>query len=162
MELTYSKLSTYCILLIIITFTVSCNKNNGIPAELPGTYTGKERVIVRYNNDGQFFFREDSVLVSLIIESDGQISGMVGEAAFEKCNVKTNRGWISRQLNIKTDFQISGMLEGYIFSKDTVTNKNVKIPFNLDDGVIKGSIFLMNKGQDFPIIPHLKLTKHND
>lgn len=118
--------------------------------------------MIRYERDGQYIFRDDVVMVSLIIDSMGHVTGMVGEAAFEGCNVTKNRGWISRQLNIKTDFLISGMLKGNTFDKDTLVDKNISIPFNIESGELKGSLFLTTNGQNFPIISFFKIKKRNE
>jgi len=141
-----------------IFFLTACNEEL-IPADLPGTYTGKERVIIRYDRGGQYIYREKEVLVSLIIDSKGNVIGMVGEATYEECNVIRNRGWIARQLNIKTDFLIEGMLNGNIFESDTIVNKNISIPFNIQNGELKGSLVQTTKGESFPIISILKMQK---
>jgi hypothetical protein len=140
-----------------ILFT-SCS-NWVFPDHLSGTYIGKQRVMIRYEKDGQYFFRDDVVMVSLIIDSIGHVTGMVGEATFEGCNVVQNRSWIGRQLSIKTDFLIKGMLKGNTFDKDTILNKEISIPFNVENNELKGSLFLTTSGQNYPIISILKLQK---
>ena len=159
MKYIYSKLSIYYTLLSISIFTISCSENKVVPAELSGTYSGKERVVIRINNDGQYIFRQDSVLVSLMIDSAGLVTGMVGEAAFEGCKVVQNRGWFGRQLNIKTEYIIRGMLTGYSFPKDTIVNKRISFPFNTENGILKGSIFMAMPGEDYPLISILRLKK---
>lgn len=159
MKYTYRKLSIYCSFLVISIFTISCSENKVVPAELSGTYTGKERVIIRYNNGGQYIFRQDSVLVSLMIDSGGLVTGMIGEAAFEGCKVVQNRGWLGRQLNIKTEYIIRGILTGYTFPKDTIVNKRISIPFNIENGILKGSIFMAMPGEDYPLISILRIKK---
>jgi hypothetical protein len=143
---------------VIFTFTACSGWE--IPASLPATYTGNERVIIRYEKDGQFIFRDEYVKVSLMIDSIGHVTGMVGEATFERCNVLQNRGWISRQIGIKTDFLIKGSLQGYTFPKDTFFNKEISIPFNLVNDELKGSLFMKTNGESFPIISILKLRKN--
>ena len=144
----------------IFLFT-ACNERV-IPSSLPGTYTGKERVIIRYNKDGQFIFRDDIVIVSLIIDSTGNVTGMAGDAIFENCIVEINRGWFGRQIGIKTDFLIKGSLQGSTFAKDTLINKDISIPFNIEKGELKGSLFMKTNGESFPIISILKLQKMRD
>lgn len=159
MNITYSK-STYLLFAFIISITIllACDKSV-VPGNLSGTYTGKERVFIRYDRGGQYIYRDNYVLMSLIIDSKGNVSGMVGDAIFDGCNVVQNRGWIGRQLGIKTDFLINGMLKGSTFDKDTIVNKNISIPFNIENGELKGSLFLTTKGESFPIISILKLKK---
>lgn len=147
------------ILLIAATLLITaCNEWN-IPDSLPGIYTGKERALIRYDKNGQYIYRDEDVMVSLMIDSMGRVTGMVGEAAFAGCTVSQNRGWIERQLNIKTDFLINGILKGSTFKDDTIVKKDISIPFDIENGELKGSMFLISNGQDFPIISILKLQK---
>ena len=147
------------IILVSTTLLLSACSKSLITGDLPGTYTGKERVIIRYDRGGQYIFRDDYVIVSLMIDSTGHVTGMVGEATFLDCNVKQNRGWIERQLGIKTDFLIKGFLKGNTFDKDTLVNKEISIPFNIENGELKGSLFMTANGDSFPIISGLKLQK---
>lgn len=130
-----------------------------IPSELPGIYTGKQRILMRFNKGGQHIFKEDSVLVSIDIDKSGHISGMVGEATLEKCILKPNRGWVGRQLNLKTDFIISGKLEGKTFEKDTFLLKDISIPFKVENQLLKGSLFIAAPQEQFPMIRFLALEK---
>jgi hypothetical protein len=148
----------YILLIPVVFILFACNEWT-IPANLPGIYTGNARAIIRFDNDGQYIYRDKNVMISLNIDSIGHVTGLVGEATFEECNVKQNRGWIARQLNIKTDFLIRGMLKGNIFDKDTITNKDITIPFNIVNGELKGSLVQTTKGESFPMISILKLQK---
>jgi len=146
-------------ILVLIIFILSSCSEGFKPGNLQGIYTGNQRVIIRYDRGGQYIYRVESVLVSIIIDSTGLISGMVGDAVFDDCNIIQNRGWIEQQLGIKTDFLISGKLVGNTFDKDTLVNKNINIPFNIENGELKGSLLMILKGEDFPIISLLKLKK---
>ena len=160
MKLILTKSGIYFILLVISIFILPACGKWSLPADLPGTYTGKERVVIRYDREGQFVYRDDIVMVSMTIDSKGEVTGMVGEADFEGCKVTQNRGWLSRQLGIKTDFIIRGKLTGSTIEKDSIIYKNISIPFNMENGGLKGSLFLNNTGQNYPIISNLKLIKH--
>jgi len=150
--------SRHLILLVSIALFAACTEWT-IPDSLPGLYTGKEHVIIRYENGGQFIFRDEYAQVSLMIDSVGEVTGMVGEATFERSIVLQNRGWIGRQIGIKTDFLIKGSLQGYTFPKDTLFNKNISIPFNTVNGELKGSLFMIKNGESIPVISNLKLQK---
>jgi len=147
------------IALIITALSLSACNNQNLPDTLAGTYSGNNGIIVRYNKDGQYIFYEDKVEVSIEISKTQLVTGRVGGAIFEDCKIVKNRGWISRQLNIKTDYLISGRLLGSTFKKDSITDKNISIPFNIENGEIKGSLFLTETGQQFPLISFLKLKK---
>jgi hypothetical protein len=156
----YTKSRHFLNILIPFIFILSSCSQSGIPGDLQGTFNGKERVIIRYDRGGQYIYMDDYVMVSLMIDKSGEVIGMVGNAMFEGCSVKQNRGWVGRQLGIKTDFLIQGMLKGNTFEKDTIISKNISIPFNIENGELKGSLILTTKGDSFPIISILKLLKN--
>lgn len=143
---------------IILFAFVSCS-NQVIPVELSGTYSGNNRIIVRYQKDGQYIFYEDNAVVTIDISNNHMVTGIVGGAIFSDCRIVPNRGWIARQLNIKTDYLITGKLSGSTFSKDSISEKDISIPFNMEDKELKGSLFLTSDGQKFPLISFLKLKK---
>jgi hypothetical protein len=149
---------SFCIILLVMMSACAAWE---LPGDIPGTYTGKAREMIRYDRGGQFVYMDKSVLISLVIDSAGGITGMVGEAAFEGCKVAQNGSWIARQLKINTEYIITGMLSGKTFEKDTVINKNISIPFNIVNGELKGSLIVnkKNKSEDFPIIRRLELKK---
>ena len=107
MKYTNAKSALCLIVLIISIFIVTACSETVVLSDLPGTYSGKDIVLVRYDKDGQYLYKDDMIQVSIIIGNNGEVSGMVGEAALAECKVTPNRGWLSRQLNIKTDFIIN-------------------------------------------------------
>jgi hypothetical protein len=160
MNRVYIKTRLLLNILIPVIFIFSSCSESGIPDDLQGTYNGKERVIIRYDRGGQYIYIDDYVMASLMIDKSGEVIGMVGGAMFEGCSVKQNRGWVERQLGIKTDFLIQGMLKGNTFEKDTLLSKEISIPFNIENGELKGSLILKSKGESLPIISSLKLQKN--
>jgi hypothetical protein len=159
MKLVYSRTMHLLKIFIPLLFILSSCSESRIPGDLPGTYNGKERVIIRYDKGGQYIYMDDYVMVSLMIDKSGEVIGMVGDAMFEGCSVKQNRGWVGRQLGIKTDFLVQGMLKGNTFDKDTILNKAISIPFNIENGELKGSLILTTKGDSFPMIKMFNLQK---
>ena len=159
MKYPIKKFAPCLIVLIISIFIVTACSETVVLSDLPGTYSGKDIVLVRYDKDGQYLYKDDMIQVSIIIGNNGEVSGMVGEAALAECKVTPNRGWLSRQLNIKTDFIINGKLNGRTFEKDSILNKNISIPFNVNNGELTGSLFLNNKGNNYPAVRTLKLKK---
>jgi len=149
------------ILVVSILVITSCS-DNVLPSFLAGTYTGKERIFIRYDKDGQYIYRDDVVMVSLFIDRSGNVAGMVGDAELDESSVTKNRGWLGKQLGIKTEFLISGVLKGNTFEKDTILNKKISIPFNIENDELRGSLFYISNGHDFPVIKHLNLQKVKD
>jgi hypothetical protein len=159
MKRVLSKTSLLFIFLTAVIFILSACNEWAIPGDLPGTYAGEQRVLIRYDRGGQYIYRDKTVLVSLNIDKSGNVTGMVGEAAFESCKVIQNRGWIGRQLGLRTDFLVKGMLVGNTFDKDTIVHKDINIPFNIESGELKGSLILISNGENFPIIRVMKLKR---
>jgi len=141
-----------------IIFMLNACGTNELPAKLSGTYSGKADLILRSSKAGKLVFVEDSVFVNITI-SNTLISGNVGNANFEACTIRNNRGWLSRKLNLKTDFLIKGKLSGIIYDKDSTSGKVISIPFNLTEEGIEGSVFLASDEEKIPIISFLKLKK---
>lgn len=129
-----------------------------LPASLSGTYSGKADLILRSDTVGKFVFVEDSVFVNITI-SNTLISGNIGNASFDACKIRSNRGWLSRKLNLKTDFLITGNLVGLLNEKDSTSIKDLSIPFNLSEAGIEGSVFLSSADDNIPAISYLKLIK---
>lgn len=146
-------------ILTLTAITISACNNQSLPDSLAGIYSGNNNIIIRYNKEGQYIFHEDKVEVTIEISKSHLVTGRAGGAIFEDCEVVKNRGWISRKLNIKTDYLISGKLLGSTFKKDSIADKNISIPFNIENGEIRGSLFLTETGQQFPLISFLKLKK---
>jgi hypothetical protein len=136
----------------------SCNTQE-VPKSVAGIYLGKCKVESRYKKDGQYIFFQDTVDVQLNIHESNEISGIVGGAIFEGCSIRNNRGWLGRTLNLKTDYVIRGNLSGKTFSRDTIQVKAISLPFNVDDKVLDGSLFIGGGFDLFPIISHFHLYK---
>lgn len=128
------------------------------PPELIGTWTGSVEIF------GSFKVQpypskasEDHQRVTITISADGTIEGKVGDATFKNSSVQKNRGWIGKKLNLKTDYIISGgTLQGKVTPKDKGTNSKFTVPFNIEDGKLKGTIMLIPK---FPLTRPLNLPK---
>jgi hypothetical protein len=85
----------------------------------------------------------DSVRISITIHKDGTVSGAVGGATLNGCRAASNRGRISRALNIRSEYIVhNGTLEGAVFPVDTETRRTFTIPFTIRDGVLKGSVMV--------------------
>lgn len=102
---------------------------------------------------------DSAVQVNIHIHADGRVSGNVGASQLVKCRVKKNRTWLGRALNFKTDFIIrGGTLEGAIFPGDQITQREFTIPFNIEDGTIRGSIMVLQRWKyPYPLLPRLRL-----
>jgi len=124
-----------------------------VPDQLHGEWIGNLKVAVRFNNNGKFTFvtAPDTVNLNLIVKENGDVSGIFGAAAFESCSICKNRGWISKRLNLGTDYIISGNLTGAIFPTDTIVTKRISFPFNMENHIISGSMFQKQGMGVFPM-----------
>jgi len=129
------------------------------PKSILGGWSARQKVTLRLNVDGIYHFKTapDSVSLALNIRENGQVSGRLGAASFEGCSIQKNRNWFFKKLHLGTDFVITGRLRGHIFAGDTVVGKEVRLPFNMEDGSITGIMFQKGGMDDFPMVAvHLK------
>lgn len=132
------------------------------PDTLVGTWSGKAEVFAPFKKcPYPSKAPEDWLGIQIQIHADGTVDGQIGEAHFVGCKVKSNRGWLGRQLNIKTDYIIcDGALTGAIVSTDKEIKRYFTIPFNVVDGKLKGGVMVLKKWEyPFPLFPRLQLTK---
>lgn len=150
-------------LLIMISVSVTINNkvmNNWNPSEsLVGNWRGQDEVSAPFKKgQSPSEYTEDWIKIEIMIESDGNVTGIIGEAELIDCKVKQNRTWFERFVRIKTDFVIKGYLENGINHDDTIAKREISIPFNLLDRKLKGSIFEI-EGWKYPdpLFPRLLL-----
>jgi hypothetical protein len=132
------------------------------PEALVGTWEGKSKIHVPADKEitpGQP--PSEPVAIRIRIAPNGNIEGQVGTARFVGCKLKSNRGWFGKWMDVKTDYIIcDGCLQGPVPGLDQEAKHSFTVPFNLIDGVFKGSFMLLQKGKyPFPIFPNLELTK---
>ena len=102
---------------------------------------------------------DDTQKVVITIKADGSVQGTIGNAVFKNASVHRNRGWMGRQLNVKTDFIVSGgTLRGKVTPRDEGTDSRFTIPFNIVEGNLKGTIMLLPQ---FPLTRQMNLKKQN-
>ena len=115
-----------------------------MPETLVGTWTGDQEVTVRSKSEeGDFVFTKSGGPLKMVLKigEDGVVEGSVGDAVFEGCSVKQNRGRLGKALNLATDCAITGHLKGKIFPGDVIPEKVISIPFVLEGDVMSGSLF---------------------
>ncbi len=85
---------------------------------------------------------QQAVEVTIIIQEDASVDGMVGEALLAKSVLKRNRGELGRNLNVASDYIIiDGYLTGPIVAgEDEIERKSFTIPFDLVDDQIHGGL----------------------
>ncbi|MBI5916705.1 MAG: hypothetical protein HY842_15110 [Bacteroidetes bacterium] len=133
-------------------FFASCSSQ--VEPEIPvGSWSATQETTVRFKAPREpFRFVSDTVGIAVNIHDDGTVDGSVGEADFEGCSIRRNRGNLGRQLNLATDFVITGKLRGSIFPQDTLVEKPISMPFNMKDNFMDGAIFQKNGMGIFPMV----------
>lgn len=126
-------------------------------ALLTGTWTGQGRSYVSAQPP-------DSIpaTVTIVIDTNGVVSGSAGDARFTDAYIHRNRGAIARWLGVETDYKIEGFLSGRLSAADTSTaeRRDIAIPFNIEADTLRGTLFVeMPWSYPYPVVPKLRLTK---
>ena len=100
---------------------------------MAGHWQGTGRIIV-------IWCQQTNLSIALEIKADGNVTGKIGDATLANGELRRNRGWLGKKLNIKTDYIITGRLSGPIIRAQSITRSGVKMPLNLSGGNFVGSI----------------------
>ena len=155
----FTAAGVFQLFLIICTLQfVSCSEWV-MPKTLVGTWSAIQEVSVRYQSGTMSFrFVKDTVNIAMNIQDDGTVKGTIGGARFEGCLVSQNRGWFGKTFNLNADYIIAGKLSGSIFEQDTLTEKEISLPFNMKEDAIDGALFQKQGMGVFPMV-NIHLTK---
>ncbi len=154
----------FIIMLILIPVSVTCNRSvmsNFTPSQsLIGKWTGECEISAPFKKgQSPSPYEEDWINIEIIIEEDGSVTGIIGDAQLIGCTVQQNRTRFEKLINIKADYIITGSLKNGITEKDTVIERNINMPFNISDKELKGSIFEVEGWKyPYPLFPRLLLT----
>lgn len=126
-------------------------------ATLTGIWTGEGRSYVSSQPP-------DSIpaAVTIVIDTNGAVTGSAGGARFTEAYVHRNRGAVARWLGVETDYKIEGFLSGRLSAADTSTadRRDIAIPFNIEADTLHGTLFVeMPWRYPYPVMPKLRLTK---
>jgi beta-lactamase regulating signal transducer with metallopeptidase domain len=104
-----------------------------IPQEFVGHWKGQAKIIVNWT-------RQRWLAIEIEIMPDGKVTGKVGDSELKDAVFKSNRGWLGKKLNIKTDWIIRGDLIGPVIKNENIEREYINLLFmDLDaDGKIKG------------------------
>lgn len=125
--------------------------------DMIGTWAGYAQIVVKWTD-------QPSIHVLLVILAGGAVSGEVGNARIAHGRITANRGPVGRFLHIKTDYIVSGELEGPVIAAEHVLRDGVKLPLNWDGTAFTGSVHTtgsMFGGADRMVFTamHLQLTR---
>ena len=147
------------LILIIIAYLLVSIPNSTTDYEISGQWECSNAVPHDFTTDES----SESILVpiKLDIDSDGNVSGTVGDAVLENGKLKVNRNLIGRYFNVKSDYVIvDAEIIGAIANQDTKEIREVNIYLNYQDETLIGSVNLKEflKYPD-PVFSSLTLTK---
>lgn len=100
---------------------------------LAGRWEGTAEIVVDWTS-------QRMLSVEIHIDSSGGVVGRVGDARIVDGLLRRNRGTFLRWLGWKTDYIVTGKLEGAIIQADSVARSGVRIPFNVVDERIEGGV----------------------
>ena len=131
---------------ILVPLLSSCGNGSATISDqrLAGDWQGKSRFTgISYQEATQKKIAPQQVEMNLHIAADGTVTGRVGGATLSDGLVESNRGWLGRKLNIKTDFIIRGRLIGSVAAGSANETNTINAPFNLPNGRMKGTLFII-------------------
>ena len=107
---------------------------------MTGHWTGSAQIAVNWT-------KARTLPVDIVIGADDRVTGKIGDATLVNGRFKSNRSWLTRALNWKTDYIVEGTLEGDIIAAEHIARESVKIPLDwigdhFDGGVnTSGAVF---------------------
>jgi hypothetical protein len=125
--------------------------------EMVGEWRGKGEILVEWSEQRE-------LAVHLTIANSGAVHGVVGDARLVDGQLIRNRGWIGRALDIKTDYIITGRLEGCVVASEHICRESAKIALNSTEGRLVGSLHTngtISGGKDRMVftVAHLSLLR---
>ena len=104
-----------------------------IDAKLIGSWWGSAEIVVDWTT-------QRTLIVELAIGSSGAVTGRVGDANLLDGRVRTNRGPILRWLGWKTDYIITGRLDGAIIEAEDIVRAGVRMPVDAVGDRLEGGV----------------------
>ena len=104
-----------------------------VTSAMSGHWEGNAQVIVTW-------CRQKTLPVTLEIKPDGSVTGKVGDATLSKARLRRNRRWLGRKLHLKTDYIITGNLDGAIVAGEGIRRERVSIPLHFHGNTFSGGL----------------------
>lgn len=108
-----------------------------VPAQLDpvfaGRWHGSAEIVVNWTT-------QRTLEVHIVIDSAGRVTGMLGDARIVDGHVQPNRGALARWFGWRSDYIITGTLDGAIIEAEGVVRSGVRIPFNVVADRLEGGV----------------------
>ena len=111
----------------------AANRLESIPPQMTGAWSGEARIAVSWTT-------QKTLAVRVIVAQDGTVTGVIGDATLRDGRLQRNRTALGRTLRVKTDWIISGTLDGPIIAAESIQRDSVKLPLNWADDHFEGSV----------------------
>jgi hypothetical protein len=101
------------------------------------------RMVGRWKGDATIFVSwtaAKSLTVQVVIAPNDSVTGTIGDARLVDGYFERNRGWLGRTLNIKTDYIITGKLDGPIIAAENIRRDRVMLPLNWKNNRFEGGV----------------------
>ena len=118
---------------VLLVSGIAFGAEKTVTPAMVGQWRGNAQIIMTW-------CQETNLPVSIQIKTDGSVSGKVGDATLANGQLERNRGWIGRKLHVKTDYIITGRLEGPIVAREKIHRSGVSIPLNFSGGAFVGGV----------------------
>lgn len=104
-----------------------------VPLSLTGAWGGTADIF-------DSWIEQRTIDVAVFIRPDGSVTGMIGQAPVKHGRLQRNRGELGRFLRIKTDWIITGTLDGYLLPAEGIRATHVTIPLDWREDHFVGSV----------------------
>lgn len=142
-------LGFFTLLFLAGLLSISCSEWI-VPVELTGKWSAQQEITFREKIEGKYVFSKHQEKIEIVINSDGTVNGFIGQAKLIACKIVKNRRAFGKFLHIKTDYRITGKLQGKINSFDKANQRDVSMPFNVINNETQGTIFESSGFNIFP------------
>jgi hypothetical protein len=102
-------------------------------AAIAGSWSGEAQIFVNWT-------AQRTLAVRVSIAPDGRVSGTVGDAVLRNGNLHRNRGALGRALHVKTDWAVTGDLEGDMIKAEAIRRTSVTIPLDWSGDHFEGGV----------------------
>jgi hypothetical protein len=103
------------------------------PPDMTGAWAGEAEIFVNWT-------AQRSLPLKLSIESDGGVTGTVGDATLRNGRFEPNRNALERAIHLKTDWIVRGDLDGDVIKSEKIHRASVMVPLDWIDGHFEGGV----------------------
>ena len=121
------------VFMLVSVALTSAPTDSQVPLRLTGAWGGTADIF-------DSWVEQRTIDVAVFIRPDGSVTGMIGQAPVKNGQFHRNRGALGRFLGVKTDWIITGTIDGYLVPAEGMRGTRVTIPLNWRDGHFEGSL----------------------